>query len=101
MLIEVHDRGVRGVCDLVAYPMDRTGTQVDGEYQVLARDCPVPVSDDREFNDVEAIAEYVARCWIEAGVAIDLPAFVAPHDHWQSYDIRSRRWVDDSAIYDA
>jgi len=101
VVVEVHDGGVRGICDLVAYPMDRTNNQVAGDHQLLARDCQVPVSDDLEFNDGEAIAEHVARCWMEVGVAFELPAFVTPHDHWRSYDVRRQLWVNDSEIYHA
>jgi hypothetical protein len=81
--------------------MDRTNTQVDGDSQIVASDCRVPVGDDQEFNDVEAITEHVAQAWSEIGVAFDLPAYVAPHDHWRSFDVRRQQWVDDSEIYDA
>ena len=98
LVVEVHDQGDPGVRDLVAYPMNRSGDQVAGVHQVVAHDCPVeepPPESDRRRR----VTEFVASCWLAVGVGGQLPAYVAPHDYWESFDVRAQRWVPNAAVY--
>lgn len=95
LLVEVHEGDDEGTWDLVAYPMDRRNNQVDGVAELVSESLPV-----HGASDAREVAEWVASAWKVAGAdRLPLPAFVAPHDHWQSVDVRTGRWVEDSTIY--
>jgi hypothetical protein len=70
-------------------------SQVDGVAEIVARDLLLHgVTDQREA------VEWVAAAWkLAGGDRLHLPAYVAPHDFWQSVDVRTGRWVEDSSIY--
>ena len=95
LLVEVHDGDSDLTWDLWAYPMDRRNTQVDGVAERVVEGLLV-----HGATDAREVAEWVASAWnLAGGDRLSLPAFVAPHDYWQSVDVRTGRWVEDSAIY--
>jgi hypothetical protein len=36
---------------------------------------------------------------LAGGARLQIPTYVAPHNHWQSVDVWTRRWIEDSTIY--
>lgn len=95
LVIEVHEGEDEQAWDLVAYPMDHAGTQVDGVAECVLDGCA------RSWRKrwVRG-AEWVALAWdLAGGARLAIPTYVAPHDQWQSVDVRTRRWIEDSTIY--
>lgn len=72
LVIEVHDHGDPGLRDLIAYPMSRSGDQVDGDFQLVGLDCAVP-EPAMTVDKARTAAEFVAACWAEVGVETPLP----------------------------
>jgi hypothetical protein len=95
LLVEVHDGDDELTWDLVAYPMDRRNNQVDGVAELVSEGLRVPGA-----SDAREVAEWVAAAWkLAGGDRLSVPAFVAPHDYWQSVNVSTGRWVEDSTIY--
>jgi hypothetical protein len=46
-------------------------------------------------------AEWFGKCWHQAGGnCFSVPAFIQHHDHCEAYDLRRRRWVKDTDIWE-
>lgn len=97
IVVEVHDGDQEHTWDLVAYPMDRAGTQVDGIAEYVLEGVLI-----HGAVDARQVSEWAAEAWKLAGAdRLPWPTYVAPHDHWQSVDVVAGRWVEDATIYGA
>ena len=96
LIVEVHPHGGtnRFMWDLVACPMTKDGTRADGVAEAVTTGLFLH---DSTPSDVAMI---VGRWWKLAGAdQLSVPAYVAPHDSWQSFDVRRQRWIEDSELY--
>lgn len=91
----MHEGGKPLTWDLVVCPRDRAKRQVGGVAESVMTGVLVYGE-----TDGRGVSEWAASAWSEAGGAVlEVPAYVAPLNYWQSVDVRSGRWVEDALIF--